>query len=765
MLSFKTLRNVFAAIVLAGFLISLFMPGAAASRPLNVRQQQGIERVLKHHEMMELDPALAAQRVRESGHLSLLTQGQDFELDLTPQDMRGEGYQAEEVGEDGAAHPVEMGPMHTFRGKVQGMESAEARFSIADEKIEGVIITPAERYYVEPVSNYTQGARAVDYLFYKASDVIEGAHGACAATMEGKLTGELARLAPKASAGQPQATAVRQVEMATEADYEYVNYFGSSAAANAEILNIMNQVDGVYQQQMGVSFRVVYQHTWTTSADPYSATDSEGILNEFTNYWNANITHSRDLAHLWTDKLMDGGRTAGIAWTGILCSSPTYSYGVSLRVLDGVKYAIAAHEIGHNFGATHPDQEPTPVAACASSIMNSTVSSTLSFCQFSLDQMNSYLTSNSGCLFNVTTPATIQFASATYPTNEGAGSATVNVTRTGDTSTEVTVDYNASNGTALARSDYTVTSGTLRFAAGEISKTFNLLITDDLYVEGAETVNLSLSNPTGGAALGVQSNATVSIVDNDLVQPTTNPLDNAQFFVRQHYLDFLNRDPDAGGIGYWSGQITQCGVDPVCLRSRYNSVSAAFFVESEFQETGYYVYRLYKAAYGRRPLFDEFTADRTRMVASTDLNASKQTLAADFVSRPAFLSQFPTSMSPEQYVDALNAKTGTSLTQAERDALVNGLKGGTEVRASVLRQVAENALFRQREYNPAFVTMQYFGYLRRDPDQGGYDFWLNVLNNKEPNNFRGMVCSFLTSVEYQQRFSPVSTHSNRDCSQ
>ncbi len=67
------------------------------------------------------------------------------------------------------------------------------------------------------------------------------------------------------------------------------------------------------------------------------------------------------------------------------------------------------------------------------------------------------------------------------------------------------------------------------------------------------------------------------------------------------------------------------------------------------------------------------------------------------------------------------------------------------------------------EYNNAFVLMQYFGYLRRDPEEGGYQFWLNVLNNQQPNNFRGMVCAFLTSAEYQTRFSPVVTKSDQLC--
>ena len=235
--------------------------------------------------------------------------------------------------------------------------------------------------------------------------------------------------------------------------------------------------------------------------------------------------------------------------------------------------------------------------------------------------------------------------------------------------------------------------------------------------------------------------------------------------MRQHYLDFLSREPDSSGLSYWTGSLTQCGTDKACLNSQHTTVSAAFFVESEFQDTGYYVYRIYKAAFGRRPVFAEFAADRSRVVGNPDLAASKQALAADFVTRSTFLSPFPAGMAPAAYVDQLNANTGTSLTQAERDALVNGLVSGSETRATVLRQVAENQLFKQREYNSAFVSMQYFGYLRRDPDQGGYDFWLNILNNRQPNNFRGMVCAFLTSAEYQLRFSPVVTRTDKDCSQ
>jgi hypothetical protein len=84
-------------------------------------------------------------------------------------------------------------------------------------------------------------------------------------------------------------------------------------------------------------------------------------------------------------------------------------------------------------------------------------------------------------------------------------------------------------------------------------------------------------------------------------------------------------------------------------------------------------------------------------------------------------------------------------------------------RADVLEQVVGTQAFIEAEFNAAFVLMQYFEYLRRDPDPLGYQFWLDVLNNKAPRNYRSMVCSFITSKEYQERFSSVVTRTNQEC--
>src|SRR5262249_9159546 len=156
------------------------------------------------------------------------------------------------------------------------------------------------------------------------------------------------------------------------------------------------------------------------------------------------------------------------------------------------------------------------------------------------------------------------------------------------------------------------------------------------------------------------------ISDNDSAPPTTNPADQPDFFVRQHYLDFLNRESDPGGLGYWSQQISMCGSDARCVHDRRIDVSAAFFVENEFQDTGFFIVRFYRAGVGRRPTFAEFSRDRTRLIVGANLETEKQAYAVDFVQRPEFVTRFPLVQTSAEFVDALitsvNTVSGTNLT-------------------------------------------------------------------------------------------------------
>jgi hypothetical protein len=389
-------------------------------------------------------------------------------------------------------------------------------------------------------------------------------------------------------------------------------------------------------------------------------------------------------------------------------------------------------------------------------------------------------------------PSNVQFSAANYSVSEGAGFATITVTRTGATTLPGTVDYFTSDDTAKQAYDYTIGSGRLSFAAGETTKTFQVLVTDNLSVDLDRQLVLFLTNP-GGAALDVQSVAVLTITDNDTAPPTTNPLDNAQFFVRQHYYDFLSRVPDQSGLDYWSGQITQCGNDQTCIRNKRIDVSNAFFFELEYQQTASYVLRAYRAAYGNNqpfpnpdtsnaaeanklPSYAAFSPDRARVIGGDALAATQLALANAFVQRPEFLAKYPANLDGPAFVDAvlttIKNDSGADLT-SQRAGLITLFNSGG--RGAVLYRLADdniqtnpinNRAFVDAEYNRAFVASQYFGYLRRDADIGGFLFWLGQVNSaplRDVPKQHAMVCSFITSAEYQLRFSPVVTHSNAEC--
>jgi hypothetical protein len=391
------------------------------------------------------------------------------------------------------------------------------------------------------------------------------------------------------------------------------------------------------------------------------------------------------------------------------------------------------------------------------------------------------------------------FSQALYTVSESSGSIAVIVKRTGDTSVAMSVDYATDDGSiptiavpcssiiglALERCDYTRAAGTLQFAAGDSQKSFTVLVNNDSYEEGTETLSLRLSNPAGGAALGTQPSATLQITDGPPAS-NGNPADDESFYVTQQYHDFLSREPDQSGLDFWTGGITNCGADTHCVEVKRINTSAAFFLSIEFQETGYLVERIYKTAYGdatgqstfpnphtlQVPVvrFDEFLLDTQRIgrnvVVSVgnwqeQLEANKQAFALEFVSRPGFQNTGLLADSPPAFVDKLNLNAGGVLKQSDRDQLVAQLAADDTLaaRASVLRQVAENTVLRANESNRAFVLMQFFGYLRRNPndapdsDYTGYDFWLQKLNQFNGNFVQAeMVKAFITSIEYRRRF-------------
>jgi hypothetical protein len=399
---------------------------------------------------------------------------------------------------------------------------------------------------------------------------------------------------------------------------------------------------------------------------------------------------------------------------------------------------------------------------------------------------------------NIILPASsIQFSSSSYSASEGDNPKQFNitVTRTGDVSGGATAEYDTfdtvlgspcnvlTGERALSRCDYESAIGQLYFAPGEASKTITIPVIDDSYAEGVERFQMELRIIVG-ASFGSPTQATLTINDND-VAPGQNQIDQASYFVRQHYIDFLNREPDSSGLAFWTDQIAQCGTDAQCIEIKRINVSAAFYLSIEFQETGYLVYRLYKASYGdatgssttggqhslKVPIvrLDEFLGDTRRLGEGVVvgqpgweqvLENNKQKLIGDFVQRLRFYSAVG-GLTPARFVDALNTNAGNPLSPSERNQLVADYTFGIKTQAQVLRAVVEDPDLVAAEKNRAFVLMQYFGYLRRDPnivpdsDYSGYEFWLNKLNEFGGNFVNAeMVKAFITSGEYRQRFGP-----------
>lgn len=240
-----------------------------------------------------------------------------------------------------------------------------------------------------------------------------------------------------------------------------------------------------------------------------------------------------------------------------------------------------------------------------------------------------------------------------------------------------------------------------------------------------------------------------------------NVIDTPEYFVRQHYLDFLGREPDNDGLNFWSNQMRGCNNDYNCLERRMINVSAAYFLSIEFQKTGGLVHGLYGASYGRAPRYAEFIPDTARVGRDVIVNQpdwegqlarNTEEFLQDWVQRAAFRAAYD-NLTNDGYIDALISNTGVSFTDSERAALAGGLNEGTMTRAQVLLRVAQNGSFADAGRNEMFVRMQYFGYLRRDPDDAGFHFWLNKLNEFEGNFERAeMVKAFLVSGEYRDRF-------------
>jgi hypothetical protein len=192
------------------------------------------------------------------------------------------------------------------------------------------------------------------------------------------------------------------------------------------------------------------------------------------------------------------------------------------------------------------------------------------------------------------------------------------------------------------------------------------------------------------------------------------------------------------------------------------------------------VYRTYRAAYGnmqnapvpltRAQFLPDARAISNGLIVNQQgwqdkLEANKVAYFGEFVTRQQFIDKFPANWTAQQFVDKLYSNAGIAPDSApNHTAAVNELSlapADNAARARALRLVAEDPMLVQQEFNRAFVLMEYFGYLQRNPpdspeltlDYQGYNFWLAKLNQANGNYISAeMVKAFLSSIEYRQRF-------------
>lgn len=267
------------------------------------------------------------------------------------------------------------------------------------------------------------------------------------------------------------------------------------------------------------------------------------------------------------------------------------------------------------------------------------------------------------------------------------------------------------------------------------------------------------------------------------LRPGTNTvitIADYDFFIQQQYIDFLRRFPEPDGMNFYLNILNGCHPsDTECIKFTRGALSANFFRSPEFQRKGSYVMYLFMVSLGQRPAavaelsdpnkidrphYAEFMADLGTISTPNDdpvlTEQKKNQLADAWTQRTEFKNRYD-ALGNAAYVQKLVDTAGVNL--ANQTALVNDLNSNAKTRAQVLRIIAESPEVNDKFYKQAFVTMEYFGYLRRDPEvcvgspnpaQCGYIFHNERFKLTADRDFleNTIVRGFIESPEYINRF-------------
>ncbi len=364
--------------------------------------QNDLKKSFGKFDVVRLDSQIVSRDTQTERSFSMTAAGKNFQLDLTPRNLYSPRYRAEDTNADGVRR-LEKGAVKTFKGKIAGEENSSVRLTLDGEKTEGYFISNNERYFIESARNYSKSAATDEFVVYRNQDLLHDHEIVCNHGLAEKIEDGKQMVLEK---GAANAVVAKNLELATEADFEFVTSTGNASAANDKVMSILNMVEGVYERELTLSISVVFQHTYSVP-DSFNGTNSDTLLNSFRAFWNINYPttqYPRDTAHLFTYK--PNVRSQGYAFVGEVCKpiTPTHptnsAYGLSGRVLtewqwESANFLVTAHEIAHNLGATHND-----TTSCSTAIMVTTIGggTQLTFCNESRTQMFTYIEANGTCL-------------------------------------------------------------------------------------------------------------------------------------------------------------------------------------------------------------------------------------------------------------------------------------------------------------------------------------------------------------------------------
>lgn len=363
----------------------------------NKTLQNDLKNYFHDFSLTRLDARSLAHKARSLGKISIAANGKVFEMILTPRDLRAPRYFAEETTVIGVRR-LEKSPVTTYKGRIIGESDSQVRLTIDDDRLAGYFIAEGEMFFIEPARNYSKSANSEEFIIYRQEDLVRTGSFICYSELVEDLRNGKEFVIAKALQ-TPQT--MRVLEIATEADFDFVNSAGGTGGAMSKIASILNMVEGVYENELNLTLSITYQHFYS-APDPFDGTNANALLVSFQNYWNANYPtaqYPRDTAHLFTYK--PNVRAQGFAYLGVVCSNPSFAYSLTGRVFtdwnwEEANFLISSHEIAHNLGATHADSAP----GCANSLMQSQLSGStmLSFCEFSRGEISSFVSANGSCL-------------------------------------------------------------------------------------------------------------------------------------------------------------------------------------------------------------------------------------------------------------------------------------------------------------------------------------------------------------------------------